>query len=99
MDPLLAVSTPENLQNLWGLVTGPYTGVFPTAAVFWAIVLAAVELGLWMKTQSAGAVAASLVVMSALLAGLVRPFGWVFGIVCGVALAFLMYRMVRSRGW
>jgi Na+/phosphate symporter len=94
------IQTPENMNNLWDLITKPFTGLFPDPALFWVIMLSVTEIGLYMKTQSVGAVTASLAIASLLLANLVSTsFSWVFSIMAGVAFTFLLYWLAKSRGY
>jgi len=94
------IPTPENIQNIWDLVTKPFTRLFPDPALFWVITLAVVEMGLYMKTQSVGVVVASLAIMSILLANLVTSsFAWVFAVMAGIAFTFILYRLAKSRGY
>jgi len=92
------VPVPENMFNIYKIVTEPFTRLFePLPAIFWVLMLAVINTGVYIKTDSVGAVTATLTILSALLSALVGPFAWVFRIIAGVSFVGLLWWTFKEK--
>ena len=92
------VPTPENMFNIYRVITEPFTRLFePLPEIFWVIMLVVINVGVYIKTNSVGAVTATLAILSVLLSALVSPFEWVFRIIAGVSFVWLLWWTFKEK--
>ena len=93
-DDNITIPQPDNIYDLWNVSLSPYSRLL--GPITWVILLAVVEIGVYTKTESAGAVVASLAVLSLVLSTIVHPYEWVFRIMAGLSFAVLLYWIAKK---
>ena len=96
--PLASAGNHDNFSDLYDSTIGQFERVFPLGEMLYMFLLIVFSVGVYMKTDSVGAVLALLAIGGVLLATGVGDIGrLVFGFGMVIMMTFLIYMVYRRR--